>query len=63
MLSVRQGILQSRSPNSVSRCAHQSELCPLTGCKDIADPSAVVFETELVVIVKGSHREARGRHA
>jgi hypothetical protein len=50
MLPVRQGILQTGLLNSVSRRAHQSELFPLTGCKDIADPSAIVFETELIVI-------------
>jgi hypothetical protein len=49
MQSVRQGILQTRQPRSVRRRAYQSELSPLTGCKDIADPIAGVFETELIV--------------
>jgi hypothetical protein len=47
MRSVRQGILQTRQPSSVRRHAHQSEIFPWTGCKDIADPVAGAFDKRL----------------
>ncbi len=65
MQSVRQGILQTRQLSSVSRCAHQSELSPLTGGKDIADPIAGVFEVEFdsnLIEVGLYHNPVHGVH-